>query len=411
MATAEVLDIERLVAPIEGDTGTGDDLRESGSANYQELKDARRSIASLSRAKKFDAQSDNEIDELWQLIFKKAPEVLVSEAKDLEVAAWLAEAALRIHGFAGLRDGFKIVHRLTESFWDHLHPMPDEDGLETRVYPITGLNGEDGRGTLILPIRNVPLSDDYDGAFTYNLYDRCNEATKLKDPDAQRQRFDDIGTNLVDIQNQVDGGSIPFYQTLLEDVDGCIEAFTASSQLLDEKCGYQFAPPSSGIKESLVKVQDALKHLTQNKFPKEVPVEESTQSEETSEAVAATPTSQGGQSVAVGAIGSRDDAINHLLLVADYFRKTEPHSPVCGALERVVRWGRMPFQDLMAELIQDANSRANFAQLTGIQLGDDAEPIGGLASTAKPAAVAEAPVVSEPEPATDTGTSDSSGGW
>jgi type VI secretion system protein ImpA len=406
MATAEVFDIESLVAPIEGDAATGQDLRESGSAAYQELKDARRTIASLSRAKKFDSQSDNEIDDYWRLIYKKAPGILSDESKDLEVAAWLIEAGLKLHGFAGLRDGFKLVRRLTEAFWDNLYPMPDEDGLETRVYPITGLNGEDGRGTLIIPIRTVPLSDDSDVAFTFNTYDRCIEASKIKDMDAQQQRFSDIGTNLLQIQAQVNAGSESFYRTLVEDVEGCLEEFNSMSQLLDEKCGYQHAPPSSAIKEGLSKVLDALRHVTKDKLANNVP-EDSAASEdvgeESSTVSAANPTA--GAAVSVGAIASRQDAINHLLLVADYFRKTEPHSPLCGALERVARWGRLSFQELMSELIVDSSARANFMQLTGIPLGDDAEPIGNLASTAKPT-----PALKESAPAAPKAV-DPNDGW
>jgi type VI secretion system protein ImpA len=398
MATAEVFDIESLVALIEGDAATGADLRESGSTTYQELKDARRTIASLSRAKKFDSQSDNEIDDYWRLIFKKAPDILSTESKDLEVAAWLVEAALKLHGFPGLRDGFKLVRRLTETFWDSLYPMPDEDGLETRVYPITGLNGEDGRGTLIIPIRTVLLSEDADVAFTFNTYDRCIEASKIKDIDAQQQRFADIGTNLLQIQAQVNAGSEAFYRTLIEDVETCLEEFNSMSQLLDEKCGYQYAPPSSAIKEGLSKVLDALRHVTKDKFASNTAEEASPADGDSDGQISAVVNNSGaGSAVAVGAIASRHDAINHLLLVADYFRKTEPHSPLCGALERVARWGRLSFQELMSELIVDASARANFSQLTGIPLGDDAEPIGSLASTAKPVSALKEPVPAAPK--------------
>ena len=42
---------------------------------------------------------------------------------------------------ARLRGRTLLMDRLVEQFWDHLYPRPDEEGMETRVAPVTGLNG------------------------------------------------------------------------------------------------------------------------------------------------------------------------------------------------------------------------------------------------------------------------------
>ncbi len=392
MATAEVFDIEDILTPISEAAPCGSDLREIGAAEYQQLKDARRTIASLSRAKKFDSQSDLEIEEKWQQIFDLAPIVLKSQSKDLEVAAWLAESALRLRGFGGLRDGCKLIRRLVEEFWDGLYPLPDEDGLETKVYPITGLNGEDGRGTLIQPIRSVPLSDDSAAAFTFNIYDRCSEASKITDPEVQRQRLDDIGTDMNQLVHQVAVGQVEFFQNLIDDLEGCLAEFNLMSSLFDDKCGYQYSPPSSAIKKCLEEVLFAVQVLTKDKFPVETEFAEGGATEQPDTArFNQEGSASGGYQVAIGAITNRNDAINQLLLIADYFRKTEPHSPLCGALERVAMWGKMSVQELMLQLIPDDTARAVYAQLTGIPLADDAPPIGALASMAVPSVAAPAP--------------------
>ncbi|PID43880.1 MAG: type VI secretion system protein TssA [Gammaproteobacteria bacterium] len=392
MATAEVFDIEDIVTPVSEQTPCGHDLREAGAAEYQQLKDDRRTIASLSRARKFDSQSDPEIDRKWKEIFTLAPSVLKLQAKDIEVAAWLAESALRQYGFAGLRDGFRLIRRLVEEFWDELYPLPDEDGLETRVFPIVGLNGEDGRGTLIQPIRSVPLSDHDSDAFTFNVYDRCIEASKMTDPDAQKQRLEDIGTDLSQLLNQVAEGQVAFFRNLVDDLEECLAEFNRMSSLFDEKCGYRFSPPSSAIKKTLEEVLDAVRFLTKDKFPAETGADDAGANKQPDpDSAGQDRSASAGHQVAIGAIGSRDDAINQLLLIADYFKKTEPHSPLCGAIERVAMWGKMSVQELMLQLIPDDNARAVYAQLTGIPLGDDVPPIGGLASTAVPVTPAVAP--------------------
>ena len=47
-----------------------------------------------------------------------------------------------------------------------------------------------------------------------------------------------------------------------------------------------------------------------------------------------------------GPIASRDEAYRRLREVAEFLRKTEPHSPVPPLLDRAVRWGNMSFEKL-----------------------------------------------------------------
>jgi type VI secretion system protein ImpA len=49
-----------------------------------------------------------------------------------------------------------------------------------------------------------------------------------------------------------------------------------------------------------------------------------------------------------GRVQTREDAFRALLQVADFFRRTEPHSPVSYALEQAVRWGRMSLPGIVA---------------------------------------------------------------
>ena len=73
------------------------------------------------------------------------------------------------------------------------------------------------------------------------------------------------------------------------------------------------------------------------------------------------------KSMAIGEVRSRDEAFRALVKIADYFRKTEPHSPISYALEQAVRWGDMELPDLMKELIVDDTTRQQFFSLTGIK--------------------------------------------
>ena len=48
---------------------------------------------------------------------------------------------MRSHGLAGLAAGAQLMAGLAERYWDGLFPLPDDYGMETRVAPVTGLNG------------------------------------------------------------------------------------------------------------------------------------------------------------------------------------------------------------------------------------------------------------------------------
>jgi hypothetical protein len=54
-----------------------------------------------------------------------------------------------------------------------------------------------------------------------------------------------------------------------------------------------------------------------------------------------------------GAITTRKEAIAQLRRVADYFRRTEPHSPVAYLADKAARWGEMPLHVWLKRVIKD----------------------------------------------------------
>ncbi|HMW72239.1 MAG TPA: type VI secretion system protein TssA, partial [Cellvibrionaceae bacterium] len=67
------------------------------------------------------------------------------------------------------------------------------------------------------------------------------------------------------------------------------------------------------------------------------------------------------------ALANRDQAFKQLAEIAEFFRKTEPHSPISYMLEKAVRWGNMPLHELMQELISDDATRNRYSELTGVK--------------------------------------------
>ena len=60
-----------------------------------------------------------------------------------------------------------------------------------------------------------------------------------------------------------------------------------------------------------------------------------------------------------------------LMKASEFFRKTEPHSPVSYMLQQTVEFGRMDLPTLLQKLIQDSSVLKNLSERTGIPVKDD----------------------------------------
>ena len=70
---------------------------------------------------------------------------------------------------------------------------------------------------------------------------------------------------------------------------------------------------------------------------------------------------------------TRQLAIQRLREVAEFFRKTEPHSPISHHIEEAIRWGLLSLPDLLTELVPQENVREELFTRIGIQKAEKAE--------------------------------------
>jgi type VI secretion system protein ImpA len=360
-------DLERLLAPIEGDNPAGADPRADFSATspYNRLRDARSEARAAERAMD-SAAEEAVVPPQWRTIRDIADKLLSEQAKDLEVAAWYTEALLRSHGFAGLAAGFRLMHGLVEQFWDGLYPLPDEDGMLTKVAPVTGLNGEGGDGALTQPIRKVPLLRTPEGN-PLALW-QIEQADALESMEASRK------------EARVAAGALTFdavakaaaatpaahWVALAGALREAQAAWADLAAALDARAGAD-APPTSQVRDLLDTALATVVRLAGDKLAA-AEAEASEVAEAGGEgAPAAGAGGGGGRAARPGEIGSREDALRMLEEVARWFRRVEPHSPLSWTLEEAVRRGRMTLPDLLAELMPDESTRAGFLSSLGIR--------------------------------------------
>ena len=280
---------------------------------------------------------------------------------------------MRKSGFQGLKDGFSLIRQLIENFWEQgLYPVEDEDGIETRVAPIAGLNGEGADGVLLSPIRNSFITEDASYE-PYSLwqYQQAIDISRLSDERKQHDQIERIGFSMENIDKAVANSSSEYYSNLYQDIEVCLTEYQAIDKLLTEFCGSHEAPPSSKIIELLQDAKGAINHIAKAKLPiitDTSDVDEESDSEQLDEQATSSAASQ--NSAVTNALNSRDDAFKQLNTIAEYFKKTEPHSPISYMLTKTVKWGNMPLEELMKELIPDSSSRDTYSSLTGVGVDD-----------------------------------------
>ncbi|WP_437363833.1 type VI secretion system protein TssA [Inquilinus limosus] len=365
MQTPDVLDIQSLTAPIAGANPAGEDLRRdfSAGAPFQRLRDLRGQVRAQERAADAEDDAAQPIAE-WRQIIAGGAELLAQRSKDLEIAAMMVEGLARVHGYAGLRDGFRLAHALVEQHWDRLHPLPDEDGVATRLRPLIGLNGEGAEGTLIQPVRKIAMIRGQQGSYALWQIVQAGEIAALE-PERRQQRLDAGGVDLDAVRqagNEMDAATVT---TLVADISGAQDAFRQLCAALDERCGPD-SPPSSNIRKVLEAAQDAARLVLGDRVPAQGPAAAGDGAATGHQAPPA-PSGTARPAALPGEIRDREDAFRLIELAAAWFRRMEPQAPISYTLEESVRRARLPLPDLLDELIRDETARGDFLIAAGIK--------------------------------------------
>ena len=374
ISVADTIDLDRLMANISEDSPCGSDLRQDFSLGslYLKIKDARSEARRLERVIDMDGDGASP-DGAWEVVFSTGIEILSAHAKDLEIAAWVAEAAVRLEGLEAFGAMLALSKYFIDTYWDDIFPLPDEDGFEGRIAPFVGLNGANDDSPVVQCIRRLPLTD---AAEHFGLWDyqKALELGKITDEAARAERIEMGVPTLEKFNEAVALTPGVFYLDLLASINDVREKLDALYDAFHDRVGVD-APPAGGIRKALDEIEDSVNLFARNKIER---AQAALQSGDGSFAVEGA-TQDNGANVDVMASSSpralvesagfdREEAFRQLLRISDFFRKNEPHSPVSYVLEELVRRGRMPLPELLNELIIDGEARRYYLIASGIGL-------------------------------------------
>ena len=273
----------------------------------------------------------------WKFVAKRCALLIETRSKDLQLAVWLAEASAKTGGLRLLGDALLVIGGLCERYWEDLYPQADEDGFERRI------------GNLCWLAARVP-----------QLVTECpvteGAAMSMRDIAAARAHGAEAIANVEAARGRT---SKAFQQALLADCNHCLAALDALDKAVDARIEAD-GPSFSGARTAL---QDLAHFVTPaSGAAAVVPV---TAAGGASAPLAVLPAAAG-MPVFAGAIGSRAQALAQLRMVADYFRQTEPHSPVAYLADKAAMWGEQPLHLWLKTVVKDAGALAHVEEMLGI---------------------------------------------
>jgi type VI secretion system protein ImpA len=280
----------------------------------------------------------------WKFVGSGCTKLLKTRSKDLRLAVWLAEASAKTGGFRGLGDGLLVAAALCERYWDTLYPQPDEGSFEQRVGNLCWIAA---RAPQLA--REVALTEGAGSAFS--LIDFESARTRSADDDGP------------DVDAARRRTSRAFYQALLDDTAHCVAALAELERVTDEKLGAD-GPGFTAAREAL---HNVIHFITP--FAREAGAGAQAAAANSPEAPVAAPAAPA-QAVAVGTSGSlqsRAQALAQLRAVAEFFRRTEPHSPVAYLADKAANWGEQPLHVWLRSVVKDQAVFEQLEEMLGVQ--------------------------------------------
>jgi len=366
-----VVDLDLIFQAIPGENPSGQDVRYIGV--YDEVREARRADDNLAQG---EWQTELKIAD-YKKELQLCNDALTTKTKDIQVAAWLTEALTIEHGFAGLRDGIRVLAGLQERFWDTLFPEIDEGDMESRANAISWFDTQVGLSLKRAPYTGVEGYSflDWEDSKLFDFPDNLESLessekekfTKLKaQAEKERRVTADLWKKEIAATRRAPVESINFT------IDECWQALTDLNRIIEEKYDRNQAPGLTGFKKSLDEVHSQVKLLLATKREEEpdpIGVEEDEVAADGSVAADGT----GKKGVAAGAIQSRRDALSRLGEIADFFKKTEPHSPVSYLVQKAVKWGDMSLDSWLKEVIKDPGVLGQLKETLGFSADGNAD--------------------------------------
>jgi type VI secretion system protein ImpA len=349
-------ELELFLSPIRVGAPTGEDLRLSaGDLTFQRIGEHRSEVDPQLDPSGTGRTAD------WNAVVRECEVALQQKTKDLQIAAWLTEGWARRDGFTGLRDGLTLVRSLCETFWEGLHPGVDGGVIDpaVRARPLSWLGSS---RDLLRSIKACPILRE-EGAppLSWEHYE-LSQIVDQQSLGTDQTRYDEMIANGwiggEEWRLRLRGTRLEKLQQIHATVGECEVALEELRKLASQRFEAADAPNLIPLGNLLNEIREHLaSYLKTHAAPS------------TAARTASAPVSAASSETALasGPIRSREQALRILTEVAEYYRKNEPHSPIAALVMRAARWGEMPFEQVLREVVQDEGVLTRAFDMLGIR--------------------------------------------
>ena len=355
-----MLNFEKLLFPIQGDAPTGADLSFS------------REIDAIVEARRFDDSSLDQGEWVvdvktsdWAFVLAQCTSLIEKQSKDLRLAVWLTEANAKINHFEGLAQGFALITGMLDLYWEGLFPSGSDGDFEQRIGNLHWVLARTQQLAM-----ELPLTEGRETSFSLTDFEfaRGKELSSEKagaENDANRS---EAKNRLVQLESAKRKSSKAFYEKLMKDTKQCVTGLALMEASVDRRLGLN-GPSFAAARDALETVVLTVARFAQEvgiKTPNSLEVQSQVEGDEnvlsSRNAITSHPNAPR------GAIQSRADAIARLREVAEFFRQTEPHSPVAYLAEKAASWGEMSLHSWLTTVLKDPTSLAQIEEMLGVSM-------------------------------------------
>ena len=334
-----MFNLEQLLHPVSAVSPCGGDITFS-----QELD-------AIARARQHDDPSLDQGEWVtalkeadWPFVATRCEQLIASHSKDLRVAVWLAEAHAKTRHFRGLGDGYALLAGLCERYWDGLFPLAEDDDHEQRIGNLFWLLSRTPQ-----LVREIPLTAGADGQFSLQDFDAARQraASAAAPEQGWGESIRDDAATLAQMEAARQKNTREFADGLLADAQYCMQSLLALERSVDARFGTE-GPSFRAAREALESAIHFIAPLAPAADFSGAP------------GVAAPGAGQGGTVV------QRQQALAQLRQVADFFRRTEPHSPVAYLADKAASWGELPLHLWLRAVVKDQGTLAQLDEMLGM---------------------------------------------
>jgi len=344
------MDLAALLAPIREDAPCGDDY--SFSIEFDQIKRAREEDdPHLSQGEWATALKVAD----WPVVVEQSTEVLQHKSKDIRAASWLIEGLAHVQGYQGMADGCELLSQLCDRYWTQLYPLAEDGDQELRIGAFTHFVA-----TSVHLVRSIPITQGNSVAYSCADYDNALRFENLasKTPDL-RDGLPDHKVTLEKFTASQHKTPRGFYEALQTDFAAAQAAWKHLAATIDAHLGIE-GPSFTVVFDAFALAGRVMQRL----FKEAGLLVEAADTDFTQ--MPADVASAPAIAVHTGPIANRAQALQQLQQVADFFRRTEPHSPVSYLASRAVQWGNMPLHEWLRTVIKDGGTLAQIEELLGM---------------------------------------------